>query len=287
MTPLPTSPFDFALIGAGRVGTAVALLLQEAGHRVAGVSSRTTTSAERAAALLSAPVAEPSDLPSVDVVLIGVPDHALSGVAPLIGATGARVAIHFAGSVGPGPLASSGAAALALHPVQACPDVAAAVRRLPGSAWGVTCDVDSRAWAHRLIEDDLHGMPVDVEDADRARWHAAAVTTSNGIAALMAIGESLLSSMGIDRPEKVLGPIAQGTVANAIEVGGGATALTGPVVRKEADVIRRHVEAVSAQAPDLLVAYKSALRMIVQAALTTGRIGPDDASELNALLENS
>lgn len=287
MIPLPTSPFDFALIGAGRVGTAVAILLKEAGHRVTGVSSRTTASAERASALLSAPVADPRDLRAADVLLLGVPDHALSGMVPVIAGAGTAAVVHFAGSVGPGPLASAGAAAFALHPVQACPDVASAVRRLPGSAWGVTCENDNRAWAHRLIEQDLHGMPVDVEDADRARWHAAAVTTSNGIAALMAIGESLLSSLGIDGPEKVLGPIARGTVANAIEVGGGAAALTGPVVRKEADVIRRHLEAVTAQSPDLLEAYRSALHMIVEAALTTGRIGPEDASAIDALLESA
>lgn len=287
MPPLPDPPFDFALVGAGRVGTAVAMLLQQAGHRLAAVSSRTSSSAERAASFLSTRVTEPSELPPVDVVLLGVPDHALPAMNALVAGSAAQVAIHFAGSVGHAPLRGSGLAAFALHPVQACPDVVSAVRRLPGSAWGVTCEDDGRPWAHRLIESDLQGTPVDVDEADRPRWHAAAVTTSNGIAALMAVGETLLSSIGIEHPERVLGPIAQGTVANAIEVGGGATALTGPVVRKEEDVIRRHVDAVVSQAPDLFAAYQSALRMIIDAALLTGRIGPDDATKLTALLEQA
>ena len=284
MTVLPTPPFDIALIGAGRVGTAVSVLLKQRGHRIVAVSSRTEASAAAAADLLSAEAVPPERLPAADVVLVGVPDHALSATAELVARTGSQVAVHFAGSVGVDPLRAACEAVCALHPVQACPDVDTAVRRLPGSAWGVTCDEEVRAWAHRLIETDLEGTAVDVDEDDRARWHSAAVTTSNGIAALMATGEALLASMGIPSPEHVLGPIAAGTVANVRELGGGAKALTGPVVRNEAAVIARHLDAISAQAPELLAAYRSAVCMIVDAATATGRIDKDDALEMTRLL---
>lgn len=273
MTSLPASPFRFALVGAGRVGTAVAFLLQDAGHHIAVVSSRTPDSAQAAADRLRAPIADLSTLSDVDVVLLGVPDTALATVSAQLPRVGS-VLVHFAGASGTSPLQASGSGRVlcALHPVQACPDVETAVRRLPGSAWGVTCTPGAERWAGRLIEEDLQGIPFGVTEEDRLVWHAAAVTTSNGISALLAVGESLLETIGIERPEEVLGPIASGTVLNALERGGGGVALTGPVVRKETDLIGRHVAEIAQRAPDLLPAYLQSLHMIVSGALAAGRI---------------
>lgn len=289
MASLPPSSFDLALVGAGRVGTAVAHLLRQRGHRVVGVASRTSSSAEAAAARLQAPVVAPGDLPSCDVVLMGVPEAALRSTVDAI-ADGAadRVLVHLAGSAGIEPLAHArnAAARCALHPVQACPDVDTAVARLPGSAWGVTCSSGASAWAHRLITEDLGGAPVDVAERDRPLWHAAAVTTSNGIAALMGTGEALLAAIGVAFPDRVLGPIAAGTVANARDAGGGAIALTGPIVRGEHDVIRAHLDAVRHRAPDAMSSYVHTLRSIVTRATASQRIDAATADSLMALLES-
>ena len=279
MPALPDPPFRIALVGAGRVGTAVASLLRDAGHQIVSVSSRSQASADAAAARLGAPVAGLAALTDVDVVLLGVPDAALREVGAAL-PRGGSVLIHFAGASGTEPLQASslGRALAALHPVQACPDVETAIRRLPGSAWGVTCSRGTEGWVRRLIEMDLKGTAFGVAEEDRVVWHAAAVTTSNGISALLAVGESLLASIGIERPELVLGPIAAGTVLNALERGGGGLALTGPVVRKETDLIVRHVSEIARRAPDLLPAYLQSLHMIVSSALAAGRI--DRADEL-------
>ena len=279
MATLPDPPFRVALVGAGRVGTAVAFLLREAGHQVVSVSSRSSASANAAAARLEAPAVDLADTGDVDVILLGVPDSGVGNVAAALPRVGS-VLVHFAGAAGIKPLqsASGGRGLCALHPVQACPDVETAIRRLPGSAWGVTCSRGAEGWVRRLIEEDLGGTPFGVAEEDRVVWHAAAVSTSNGISALLAVGESLLASIGVGRPELVLGPIAAGTVLNVLERGGGGLALTGPVVRKETDVIVRHVAEIARRAPDLLPAYLQSLHMIVSSALAAGRI--DNADEL-------
>lgn len=288
MAPLPSPPFDIVLVGAGRVGTALSLLLQKRGHRIVGVASRSEDSARTAAERLGSPVVGSDELPRCDVVLLGVPEPALEQVVSELGsAASGRVLVHVAGSTGTAPLrgASGPVALCALHPMQACPDVDTAVARLPGSAWGVTCSEGALQWARRLITEDLDGDPVAVAEEDRPLWHAAAVTTSNGISALMATGEALLASIGIEGPDRVLGPIAAGTVANAREMGGGAAALTGPVVRGEADVIRRHLDAVADGAPALVEAYVHTLRSIVSAAAASHRITEQEAAALMSLLE--
>lgn len=285
MATAPTSPFTYALVGAGRVGTAVARLLQQRGNRPLAVASRTATSAERAASLLEAPMVDVGQVPPVDVVLIGAGDDAIGDVAAELRVEGG-VVIHFAGAYGLAPLQpliERGVWGCALHPVQACPDVETAIERLPGSAWGVTCTWPAKEWAHRFVTDEVAGTPVDVSEDARAIWHAAAVSTSNGVAALMAIGESMLSAIGIAEPEKVLGPLARGTVDNSVAGGGGAATLTGPAIRGEAATIARHLDAIRADAPHLVEPYVLAARVILGA----GTVDPGTVASIERLLETA
>lgn len=267
---------DLVLIGAGRVGTAVATLLQQRGHRVVGVNSRSVHTARRASDLLGAPVFDLGLMPAADVALLGVPEVALENLAAEVGGL-RRTAIvcHFAGAVGIAPLRAAtgeGLFAAALHPVQTCPDIDTALRLLPGSAWGITASPEITAWARNLVTDDLHGFPVDVAEEDRALWHAAAVTTANGTAALMAVAEEVLGRIGVANPARVLGPLAAGTVAAAAVRESAGEALTGPVVRGEVDTVAAHVRAFRDRAPDLLEAYRLVARTILLAAQGAGRV---------------
>ncbi|MDP9226567.1 MAG: DUF2520 domain-containing protein [Actinomycetota bacterium] len=277
------------LIGAGRVGTAVTALLQRSGHHILGVASRSPASASRAAGLLAAPVVEVGDMPMAEVVLLGVPEGALGEVASEVAAQArTKIVCHFAGVAGIGPLSpvlDAGMLAAALHPVQACPDVETAIRRLPGSAWGVTTSPEISAWAHEVITRDLHGEPVDVEERHRPLWHAAAATTANGIAALLSLAGAMLADIGIEQPGGVLGPLAAGVLAGATTAGGTGQTLTGPVARGDAMTVRAHVEALRSQAPDLLEAYRAAAATILLAAVRTEDIGPATENTIRAALE--
>ncbi|MDQ4094809.1 MAG: DUF2520 domain-containing protein [Actinomycetota bacterium] len=281
-----TIPSRVALVGAGRVGTAVALFLQQSGIDVVGVSSRSPESQRAAARLLScAEFDYRVTLPSADLVLLGVVDAALEevadAIAPHIG-NGTYVS-HFSGSVGTSPLDKTrafGGRPCALHPVQAFPDVEAGRARLAGSAWGVTCDEDDAEWAEAFVRRALKGNPVRVREEDRPVWHAAAVMASNGISALLAIGESLLRSIEVDEPNAVLDPIAAATIANARHGGGGGATLTGPVVRGESVIIRRHLDRLVETDDDLVTAYANVVAMIVGAARAAGRIDADVADTM-------
>jgi predicted short-subunit dehydrogenase-like oxidoreductase (DUF2520 family) len=132
---------------------------------------------------------------------------------------------------------------------------------------------------------DFEGLPVLVPDEARSIWHAAAVSTSNGIAALLAVGEAMLAAIGIADPQRVLGPLAAGTVANAGERG-GAESLTGPVVRGEKESIGRHLKALTDASPHLVDDYALIARVIVDSATRANRINQEEATKLLELLEN-
>ncbi|MDQ3646558.1 MAG: DUF2520 domain-containing protein [Actinomycetota bacterium] len=288
----PTSPYKIVLVGAGAVGTAVAELLRRRGHEIVGVASRTTASADRAAALLGS-AAIPIDskvLGTADIVLIGAADVAIPEVANGLAARvrPGAAAVHFAGAFGTAllaPLVDAGASALALHPVQACPDVELAIRRLPGSAWGVTTSPGAEEWATSLVREDLEGSPHVVGEEHRPLWHAAAVVTSNGLAALLASAEEMLHAIGVDDPGSVLAPLAIGTLSNTAETGGGS-ALTGPAVRGDLETVRRHLDALEGF-PELRDAYVVATKLILAAARRAGRTDDQTRAALLALLDDA
>lgn len=287
----PTTPLRIVLIGAGRVGTVVTELLRRRGHVVSGVASRSAASARKAAERFGVDTFDHhATLPEADVVLLGVPDGAIEEVAGQVAKRlrHRSIVVHFAGASGIGPLKSvleAGGGAAALHPVQACPDVKSAVERIPGSAWGVTTSSGLEAWAADLVARELGGDPVVVAEEHRPLWHAAAMITSNGIAALLGTGEALLASIDIEAPARVLGPLAAGTVTNAGVGGGGAATLTGPLVRGDSDTIATHLEHIVRAAPHLVEDYARVVRVIVATALRAGRIDEQTARRVIELLE--
>ncbi|MGW1927649.1 NAD(P)-binding domain-containing protein, partial [Streptomyces massasporeus] len=104
------------VVGAGRVGPALAAALRLAGHRPVAVSAVSDASRRRAAEFLpDVPVVEPARvLALADLVLLTVPDDALPGLVEGLADTGAvrpgQLIVHTSGRYGarvldPGPAA--------------------------------------------------------------------------------------------------------------------------------------------------------------------------------------
>lgn len=276
------------LLGAGRVGTAVSHLLRQAGAEIVGVVSRTQASADHAAARLGAPVTTVSSLPAADVYLIGATDPGISGFATSIAGAvpeGSFV-VHLSGSHGVGilgPALKGDVEGAALHPVQSCPDVDTAIARLPGSRWGVTTTPAAREFGRSFVS-AARGVPVEVDEDARPLWHAASVMTSNGLSALLALAERMLEVVTDEDPMPILGSLARGSLDNALEGGGGTATLTGPLVRGEADAIRRHLEAIDRAAPELRPAYVAVAGVILSEALRSGRMDASTEAEIRGVL---
>lgn len=276
----------FTLLGAGRVGSAVSVLLQKAGWTCVGVASRSEASARSASERLDAPVFEISTPPHADCYLIGATDQGISEVAGRLSGSlpEGAVAVHLSGALGPAalePLPTEGIGAAALHPVAACPTFEIALERLPGSAWGVTCSGGAEDLALAFVG-AVGGMPVPVPADARPLWHAASVMTSNGLSALLALGEMFLGEATDREPADVLGPLARGSLENALS-GGGAATLTGPIVRGEVEAVRRHLEAMDGL-PGLRESYAAMGRVILEVARRAERIDAATAVAMEELL---
>ena len=92
-------------------------------------------------------------------------------------------------------------------------------------------------------------VAVEIDDADRAAYHAAASIASNFLVTVEAAAERLLATTGADRD--LLVPLVRATVENWAALG-PERALTGPIARGDAATVERQRAAVADRAPELL-----------------------------------
>ncbi len=276
------------VVGPGRVGTAVALGLVRARHRVVAATDAGSGSAARLAALVAGCRVHEDVLATVAdarLVVITTSDRAIAGVVDEVAARDGwrphhRV-VHCSGALGLAPLgraALAGARVAAVHPAQSVP-AGSDADALIGASWAVTAAPADRGWAHDLVA-DLGGDPVDLADEARTRYHAALTLASNAAGAAVAVARDLLLSARVPDPGRVLAPLVEASVGNVLR--DGATALTGPVVRGDVGTVRSHLEALDADLPELADDYR-ALQSVVLARVRAG-LAEDDAAAVERLL---
>lgn len=209
----PTPPFEaqdrparltVGVVGAGRVGPALAAALQLAGHRPVAVSGVSDTSVRRAAELLpDVPLVAPAEvLARADLVLLTVPDDALAGLVSGLAETGAvrpgQLLVHTSGRYGTAvldPATRAGALPLALHPAMTFTGTSVDVQRLAGCSFGVTSPDELRMAAEALVI-EMGGEPEWIAESARPLYHAALAIGANHLVTLVAQSMELLHDAG-------------------------------------------------------------------------------------------
>ncbi len=289
-----------AIIGAGRVGSSVGFLLKKAGFGITGIASRTEKSARAAAAFIGSgqPTSDCSQAAATaDIVFITTPDRVIQETCDKLSSAGAIkpgcTVIHMSGAHSLGLLASagrSGAFRAVLHPLQSIASPEQGVRNLPMSYFRIEADEGALETA-RLVVTALGGIELALPkwSSDResaALYHAGAVTVSNYFVALVHYGLRFYESLGANRKEalKAVLPLIKGTLHN-IETLGIPDALTGPIMRGDAETVRDHFAAMEKRVPGLVGLYKELARQTVEVARDKGSIDLQKAEELLGLIK--
>jgi predicted short-subunit dehydrogenase-like oxidoreductase (DUF2520 family) len=272
------------ILGAGRAGRSLARALHAGGVQVVGLHGRRANHGE---GITAGP--PPASLGSATCVLVTVRDTQLDGaLATLATASLAPQAIvlHASGSADPSGLAalrSTGHACGTFHPLVALSDPAHAPQTLRGAWIGVDGDDDARRLSERLAT-AVGARVLYIPPGQKARYHAAAVFASNFPTVLMCLAEELLREVGIsaDVAGRALHPLFASAVEN-LRGGAGPSALTGPIVRGDADTVERHLLALRTH-PDTLDAYRALSRAALR-WVRAGGIGDDEQlAEIERLL---
>jgi predicted short-subunit dehydrogenase-like oxidoreductase (DUF2520 family) len=278
------------VVGAGRVGTALAVALRQAGHEVVAASAVSDASVRRVARNLpGAAIMQPSEVVgAADLVLLAVPDDALPALVAGLAATGAafegRLVAHVSGRHGLAvlePAVRAGALPLALHPVMTFTGRPDDIDKLAGISFGVTAPDALRPVAEALVV-EMGGEPVFIADDQRDLYHAALASAANHLVTLVVQAMDLLAGAGVAQPARMLGPLLGAALDNALRLGDAA--LTGPVARGDADTVASHIRALRADAPEALPAYLALARLTADRAVAAGTLAAADAQRLLGVL---
>jgi predicted short-subunit dehydrogenase-like oxidoreductase (DUF2520 family) len=267
------------VISAGRVGTALGVALERAGHVVGACSAVSHASRQRADRRLpDSAVLPPQEVAAqAELLLLAVPDAELASLISGLAATQAvrpgTIVAHTSGANGVGilaPLAEQGCVALAIHPAMTFTGADEDIARLPDTCFGITAaDEVGYAIAQSLVL-EIGGEPFRVREDARILYHAALAHASNHVVtvALDAVealraalwGEELLGQQLVtDEPggiaERIVGPLARASLDNALQR--GQAALTGPVARGDAVAVADHLRALEGTNAELAQAYRS------------------------------
>jgi predicted short-subunit dehydrogenase-like oxidoreductase (DUF2520 family) len=281
-----------AVVGTGKVGTAMAHLLSGRGYDVVAVADLSGEARERAASLSGA-VAYASDeeaAAAAQVIIITTPDGAIAdtcaAIARAVPLEGKKV-IHMSGALSLEALAPArarGADVLSIHPMQTFADLSGAEKSLPASTFGVTCDPAMADWAQTLVA-ALDGRMLVVPDEDKVLYHAAAAIACN-LLAMVEYGAFVISrklSFSDDSSARALTPLAAATVENVSRLG-PAEALTGPLARGDEETLRAHIKALEALDPELASMYRAVSRWGLKLVEERGELAAEKIERMRRLL---
>ena len=256
-----------SIIGAGRLGTALALALRDSGHEIAAVVTRTQKGAARAKRILGGAIPRLtrdtlSDLPPSDVSLIATPDDEIGNSSEdllKLGIAQRRTVLLTSGALSSQiiqPLKHGGSHVGSLHPLVSVSESRKGAEALRGGYFCVEGDRAATTVARRIVR-DLDGKAFSVRTGKKALYHAAAVMSSGHLVALVDLATQMLNECGLTKSEarKVLLPLVQSTVNNLV-ASEPARALTGTFSRGDRSTVKRHLEALSeTRLADALAAY--------------------------------
>ena len=277
-----------AIIGAGRLGTALGLALKAAGANIEVVAAKRPSAARRAArafgpktlALSAVQLSRlsPSQharLNRCSLVLIATPDDNIAPVTKQLAAilkskpvrsrdhqsapAARRVVLHTSGALASdvlAPLSSAGFAVGSLHPLVSISEPRSGAELLTQAFFSVEGD-PAAVRVGRSIVRDLGGESFTIDSRRKALYHAAAVIASPHMTALLDIAVEMLVLCGLSttRARRILLPLVESTLAN-LTTQDPARALTGTFKRGDVSTVQEHLAALgAANLPEALAAY--------------------------------
>lgn len=287
-----------SIIGAGRLGSALARHLHKSGNSPFSLISNHTDWLEK----LSADCHPVNISTSVDdlhrestLIFLCVPDQALPGLVQKLAQIlffdwQNTVVVHCSGANSTqvlAPLARLGASVAATHPIQTFPTLHESSERFSGIYWGIEASHSLIKIIRELVH-DLGGIPIQIPSQAKALYHLACVVSSNYLVTLVSLSSEILAGCGLPKEDafKMMAPLIKGTL-ESLSWQTPEQALTGPVSRGDSSTIKSHLAELEEQLPHLLPVYKTLAAETLRVAVRKGTVSSSDAGTLMKMLTES
>jgi len=257
-----------AIVGPGRLGRALALELKRAGYTISEIVSRSSVASTRKAGDLARKVkahVSTSDRARLDAAIVWfcVPDREIAAsarqLASVVDWTN-KIAFHSSGALASDELKSlhhSGAAVASVHPLMTF--VTGSLPSLRGVPFAMEGDAAAVRSARQIVR-ALGGDAFTIRKQHKAAYHAWGAFASPLLVAMLVTAEQLARKAGLSSVEarKKMLPIVRQTIANYAALG-GAGAFSGPIVRGDAEIVRKHLQ-VLRKIPEATAVYLALAR---------------------------
>jgi predicted short-subunit dehydrogenase-like oxidoreductase (DUF2520 family) len=285
---------DVAIIGAGRLGTALGRALAEAGHNIAALTCRHGASARESRKIIGRGNVFAHNVPAAqkgNLIFLCLPDEEIIKEASALARSRSdwtdKIVYHTSGllpSTVLKPLQDKGAAVASFHPVQSFPNKNSPPSRFRGVYFGLEGGRKALLPARKIVR-RLGGRALVIPAEAKPLYHAACSIASNFLVILLDAAAQLLVRTGIEdqTADRLLFPLVEGTLQNVKNLDTTAS-LTGPLARGETAAVRMHLEALRSS-PGISQAYRKLSLAGLEIAARKG-LPPKKLRALKNLLED-
>ncbi|MBQ1801810.1 MAG: DUF2520 domain-containing protein [Lachnobacterium sp.] len=239
------------IIGAGKVGCSLGMLLNLQYNNVLGFYSRSLQSSKEAAQFTKTKqYFELEELvEESDTIFLTVPDDVIEEVwnclkrFPIKG----KMICHCSGSLSStifSNIEDTGAYGFSIHPLLAISDRYSSYKELPKAIFTIEGNKEKIKDISSLFE--KIGIKVETISSEvKMKYHAAAVMSSNLVVALIESAQNQLVKCGFSQQSAcaALEPLIRGNVEKVLK-NGTINALTGPIERNDIGTVQKHMSVI-------------------------------------------
>lgn len=257
------------IIGAGKVGSAIAFELKDKGYSIDFITDRNTERLNKIYSVIN-PISysekiDKNFISGSDIVFICVQDRYIKDVVKeiedfgsdfsdkfFILTSGSESSELFPGDVGVFSKNKTGS----MHPVQTFNKVSFENNHLLGKIYfGIEGGNDFIELSKNIIE-NFDSKFIIIPADKKHLYHSACVISSNFLVTLLNISSEVMGNLGIDKAKtfEIFSPIIYSTLKN-ISTDGLVNSLTGPFERNDTETISGHLKIINTELPSLIPFY--------------------------------
>jgi len=278
-------------IGAGKVGTALAVRLSGKDYPVVAVYDVKPEAAENFAQVVSGSkvVSKKQDVAdAAELVFITTTDDFINQTAAELKWRAGQMAVHCSGANSTAllePAKKQGALVGVFHPGQAFTDKEQAIQNIAGATFDIEAEEPLFSTFKELAA-ALDGYWVEVKATERPVFHVAEELCALFVYLNFKVAVKMMEAINLsgEQAKQVLLPLLKATTRN-IETFGTAQVLPGPIDRGDAETVKRHIAGLRSIFPSGLPLYRELALQNVTLALEWGSIDQKKAEEIRAVLQ--
>lgn len=272
-SPSPLFAHPTVILGAGRLGTALAVHMTQQHMPLLALWNRTPLRHVPPGLPLGSGEYPQQALKQAHVLLLTVSDEAIVPLAKDLLTQqylrSGQIIVHCSGRLHAQSLVfleQIGCEVGRMHPLQ---PISSAVSTVQGLFSGISVGVDGSPQAIAVITELtklLGGTSFSLVGVDHALYHTAAVFASNYLVGLAHVAQQLMTRAGLEIPPlPLLLPLMEQALQN-LKVQGLPQALTGPISRTDRAALQQHVEALKHSSPEYLSLYLNLAKALLPIA---------------------